>query len=643
MAPPQLTRCAATILFLSFLSLFPLTLAQTGPSKVACPRNFIRPAGPVAAPALSAEERAYVSGRTANVLPDAWKTYLASVRAALPPGTDLPSYVSEILDPKPPKRPYIPSRPADLPKLGIALSGGGLRATYFAAGVLTSIDGRNTTHPTGSNGLLQAATYLAGLSGGAWFTTALAQANFPTVPELVFPSNAPASNDHFGGFLSELDITAPGADELQNAGYFQAVLSELVPKVVAGFPVTLADGWTRMIARHFVNGTTADTILNPGPHGDGITFSGLKDLPSIKAHAQPFPIVVWNAIPPALVENPNDPKQLADIVPGNSVPVGSEIWEVNMFETGSWDPSLASFIPTRLLGSTPAFGTGPNKVDAQCFEGVDQAAYVAGISSSVFNYLNGTTNLLPYTQEGALINVINATFPSPVSVRLDSAALPNPFKGVNPRTYPSSSESYLSLVDGGSNGEVLPLQPLIMRSRGVDVIYAVDAPADLPNSYTNGSDIVNTAARAKRFSSGKLYPFPRVPASPQTFIDKGLTLRPTIFGCLPEDERNGAPIVVYVANGGASAEKRAKGEAGLTGTPTVQTTYSKEMAQAFMDESFAIATQGLGLNSTSVAPGQQWSTCLACAVVDRARARRGERRQGVCAECFNNYCWDGRE
>jgi len=64
-------------------------------------------------------------------------------------------------------------------------------------------------------------------------------------------------------------------------------------------------------------------------------------------------------------------------------------------------------------------------------------------------------------------------------------------------------------------------------------------------------------------------------------------------------------------------------------------------AQSFMDEAFAIATQGLGTNSTD--PGAQWSTCLACALVDRARSRRQIRREGVCATCFQNFCWDGRE
>lgn len=64
-------------------------------------------------------------------------------------------------------------------------------------------------------------------------------------------------------------------------------------------------------------------------------------------------------------------------------------------------------------------------------------------------------------------------------------------------------------------------------------------------------------------------------------------------------------------------------------------------AQAFMDESFAIATQGLGNNSTD--PGAQWSTCLACALVDRTRSRQGIAREGLCATCFTNFCWDGKE
>jgi len=96
-------------------------------------------------------------------------------------------------------------------------------------------------------------------------------------------------------------------------------------------------------------------------------------------------------------------------------------------------------------------------------------------------------------------------------------------------------------------------------------------------------------------------------------------------------------LVIYVANGGPAKA----GGAGLTGTPTLQTYYSNSAVQGFMDEAFAIATQGLGPNVTDA--GAQWSTCLACAVVDRTRARQGYARQGVCNTCFANYCWNGQE
>ncbi|KAF8153380.1 lysophospholipase [Crassisporium funariophilum] len=616
---------------LTLVLLLPLlVIAQNAPVKVACPRNLVRSAGPAFRQSLSAEETAYVSTRTEKVLPGAWKDYLGSVTAALPHGASLPAYVSDILAPR---RSRSIQKP-ELPKLGIALSGGGLRAAYFAAGVLTSLDGRNKTHPTGTNGVLQAATYLAGLSGGGWFTTALIQANFPTIPELVFPTadpSLPASNSRFGGFLNGVDLVLPAGPTGNNTGYFEAVVAELSGKHAAGFPVTITDAWSREIARHFVNGTTASDILEEGTHGSGILFSGIQNVPTIKSHSQPFPIILLNAIPPALTANPNNSKELADIIPGNDVPVGSEVWEVNLFETGSWDPSLGSFIPTRLLGSTPASG----KKAAQCVVGFDQASYIAGISSNVWNGQNLTTNSLGRGPEGPVLQLIQAEFPGQAPVRMDAAAVPNPFKGINPGAFSSSSESFVALVDGGSNGEVCPLQPLIVRARGVDTIIAIDAPADRPDSFSNGSDLINTASRAARF--GSLYPFPKVPSSPDTFVNQGLTSRPTFFGC---DEPN-VPLVIYIANGAPSAQRRALGLPGITNVPTGITAYSPELAQSFMDEAFAIATQGLGNNVT--VPGAQWSTCLACALVDRSRDRRRIAREGLCSTCFANFCWDGKE
>ncbi|KAF8513955.1 lysophospholipase catalytic domain-containing protein [Gautieria morchelliformis] len=593
------------------LALLPaLAVSQSSPSaplanptQVPCPNvPLIRSAGPPAQQSLSSGESSYVSSRADSVLPDAWKAYLDNVNAASSP--PLPRYVAEILT--------CPSE--GLPKLGIATSGGGYRAAFFGAAALTSLDGRNTTSVAkGTGGLLQAATYLAGLSGGSWLTLALSQANFPTFPELIFPpapATSPAGdpNAAFGGFIPQFDITAPGPTAQDTLAYIEVLLAESKAKQLSsGLPITITDPWSRGLARHFVNGTTAQNVLGNGTHGAGILLSGLTSLPSFQAHAQPFPIVVVNSIPP----NPN----VSEIVPGDSVPLTSEIWEFNVFESGSWDPSLGSFIPTALLGSTNS---------SNCMAGLDQVSFIQGLSSNIFNEFNVSGGSLQASPIGPLVSLVEASFPGE-SVRYDAGAVPNPFKGVNPATYTNANEDFLALVDGGSDGEVVPLQPLLVRARGIDTIIAIDAAADTTENFTNGTDLINTAKRAALF--GAQYPFPAVPATPAVFVQQGLNRRPTFFGC---DEAPGTPMVIYIANGGPPLDG---GAAPVTNTSTGQTTYSPQEAQAFLDQAYAIATQGID------GTGAGWGTCLACAVVDRARARRGAVREGVCAACLARYCW----
>lgn len=57
-----------------------------------------------------------------------------------------------------------------LPNIAIAFSGGGYRAMLNGAGALQAFDNReaDSTTPGHLGGLLQASTYVAGLSGGSW-------------------------------------------------------------------------------------------------------------------------------------------------------------------------------------------------------------------------------------------------------------------------------------------------------------------------------------------------------------------------------------------------------------------------------------------------------------------------------------------
>jgi lysophospholipase len=261
-----------------FLLLCPLSVAALAspgiPTPVACPSNgrLVRSAGAGAAQ-LSPGENSYISTRASKVIPGAWSTYLKNVAASYPTPNQTHPVQNALAMHSSKSWPY--------PTLGIAVSGGSYRAALFGAGVLSALDGRNKTaaQQTGTGGLLQAASYLAGISGGSWLVTSLAQANFPTIADLTFPPasqvNSGLGNAAFGGWLAEVDLINPGPAANNTQAYIEAILTEIAPKFAAGFPITITDVWSKAISRHFVNGTTPQNILAEGAHGAGILFSDI--------------------------------------------------------------------------------------------------------------------------------------------------------------------------------------------------------------------------------------------------------------------------------------------------------------------------------------------------------------------------------
>jgi lysophospholipase len=157
---------------------------------------------------------------------------------------------------------------------------------------------------------------------------------------------------------------------------------------------------------------------------------------------------------------------------------------------GSYDPMLSSFTPTKYLGTTNS---------TSCVTGYDQAAFVAATSSGVFNQFNISVGVLflrlfylcgiahfhvfvkiqtaaidSAGEIGPVIELMNATIPQS-GVELDVARYPNPFIGVAKDSFIDSAQTVLSFVDGGEDGQVIPLQPLLVKAREVDVILALDA------------------------------------------------------------------------------------------------------------------------------------------------------------------------
>ncbi|KAI0074740.1 lysophospholipase [Panus rudis PR-1116 ss-1] len=533
---------------------------------------------------LSSGESQYISSRRGDVVPRAWLDYVDFLSSR---HSDFPSDVRELL-----------SSQSTQPNLGIAVSGGGYRAALFGAGVLDAIDGRNAN---GLGGLLQASSYLTGLSGGSWLVLSFAHAELPRLPNLTQIWRA------------DEDLLLPkGVDPVT---YALDAIGETEGKHGAGFPVTFADVWSRALSRHFVN---SSDILDPNAlHGAGVTLSGLMQLPTFQQHRQPFPIVVADVL------SGNTTGSVT--IPPNIVPLTNTIFEFNPFEFGSFDPMLNAFTPTEFLGST----------SNSCVTRFDQLSFVQGTSSNLFNEFNISAAVLANSSIGPLIALLEEIIPQS-GVELDTAMIPDPF---HPSSNPNET-SFLRLVDGGEDGEVDPLQPLLVHARDVDVIFAVDAPADNADNFAEGLSLIASQERASLFPAS--YSFPVVPNDTSTFLAHNLTRRPTFFGCHATPSSSSSsripPLIIYLANGGAPL-----GQTPVTNAPTLQTTYTIAQIEAFLSQTQDIATQGIPVQNAngSLTKDPEWPVCLACGIVERSRAKMssGPRRSAACERCLQRYCF----
>ncbi|KAJ7858829.1 lysophospholipase [Mycena olivaceomarginata] len=568
---------------------------------------------------ISESEAQYIQQKRGKVLPGAFKTYLESVKGT---GVQLPPYVKQILESQ---------SGAQLPTVGISVSGGGYRAAFYGAGVLNALDARNASAvKKGTGGLLQAVTHLAGLSGGSWFITSLAQANFPTMQHLIFGDGYPYD---FAGWLTSFSLWTVSNDTAQQATFEQEVLQEIAVKA-EHFPVSVGDVWGRALARHFSNGTTLATLLANTSHGAGILFSDLVNLPTFASHEQPIPIIVVNLF----LKHIRGP-----IFPGNNfspnfVPLNTPMFELNLFEMSCFDDVLAAHTPLKHLGTTN---------DSVCATGFDEAMFLSGTSSNLWNEVNVTDGAAALAAASANFStLLNTTYPQPATLRLDTSNFPNPFHGVAAGTFTDSGETVLAMVDGGEDGQITPLQPMLVRDRAVDVLIAVDGINDTPDNFAGGASLIATQDRMKIFPSG-LRPFPAVPTSLAAFTAANLTIRPTFFGCMPSSSPSAGsdintdpgPLLVYIANGAPPRD----GAPALTNTTTGQSIYTPDEIQGMLKQTFNIATQGaiVELDRKTVDEDPEWGACLACAVVDCVRARAAVARSGVCETCFARYCWEG--
>ncbi|KAL2270046.1 hypothetical protein VTJ83DRAFT_2230 [Remersonia thermophila] len=490
---------------------------------------------------------------------------------------------------------------ADLPNIALAVSGGGYRALMNGAGFIKAADSRTpgSTDKGGIGGLLQAATYLSGLSGGGWLVSSLYGNNFTTVGAL--------QAGHEDSNVWRFDNTIFRGPDLpgimDTARYWRQVSNQVDSKRQAGFPVSITDYWGRALAYQLIDAPEG---------GPAYTFSSIADDDDFSAAKAPFPILVADA------RNPGS----------RAITLNNTVFEFNPYEMGSWDPTYYGFAPMRYLASNFSAGAVPK--DGHCVRGFDALSFIFGTSSSLFNafLLQNMTEV-----DGVPDFIVNAV--TAILTNLDETSndiaqfVPNPFYKWSPSTNPTADTLELDLVDGGLDLQNIPFYPLVQRERAVDVVFAVDSSADTTYSWPNGTAMRASYERSfNAIANGTL--FPAVPDD-VTFVALGLNSRPTFFGCDPAnftaaDAQAVPPLIVYLPNAPYTF---------MSNVTTFDPSYTLPERDAIILNGYNAATQANGTLD------DQWPACVACAVLSRSLARTGTPVPDQCRRCFERYCWNG--
>lgn len=499
------------------------------------------------------------------------------------------------------------SNASALPNIGLTFSGGGWRAMLNGAGALAAFDSRTpgSTDAGQIGGVLQAATYIVGLSGGNWLVGSIYTNNFTSVQDII-DTNSDQSGSLWD-FTNSL-IEGPKTSSIQllsSADYWANLISDVGDKHDAGFNTSITDYWGRGLSYYLVNATDG---------GPAYTFSSIADDPDFSNGNAPMPISVSDGR-----------------APGETIiSLNTTNYEFNPFEMGTWDPTVFGFAPMKYVGSR--FSAGQLLQNDSCIAGFDNVGFVMGTSSSLFNQI--LLNLNQTDAPQIAVRAIGAILEGLAETSNDiSDWSPNPFYFWNNATNNGSHSDRLTLVDGGEDGQNIGFSPIIEPRRNVDVIFAIDSSADIPDGtpsaafWPNGTSMVATYERYQSgdgIANGTM--FPAVPDI-NTFVNQGLNTRPTFFGCNSSAEINAqTPLVIYIPNHPYVYNSNVS---------TFQLSYNMSERNAIINNGYDVATLGNGTVDG------QWPTCVGCAILSRSLERTGTDMPDVCQTCMRNYCWDG--
>jgi lysophospholipase len=482
-----------------------------------------------------------------------------------------------------------------LPNIGIAISGGGYRAMLNGAGALAAWDSRSDGSDTKGNlgGLLQSSTYISGLSGGGWLVGSLYLNNFTSVQESM----------RSGAIWQTEESILEGPQQYSLRQYYSDILGSVGDKDDAGYDRSITDYWGRMLSYQLIDAPDG---------GPSVTFSSIADDEEFKNGRAPLPF---------LLAVGRDPEETI-------VSINSTVFEFTPWELGSNDPTLHGHAPLKYVGSKFDRGTLPE--DESCIAGFDNAGFVMGTSSSLFNafvlYLQDPES--QYVPEGVPDFVIEGVATVLNAVGDDNNDIadwsPNPFKGFNRDDNAGVNSDRLTLVDGGEDLQNVPYHPHLHHDRKVDVVFSIDSSADTPSGWPDGASAIATYERSlEDISEGT--GFPVVPGK-ETFLNLGLNSRPVFFGCNATNTTDTSPLIVYIPNYPYIY---------TSNISTFQMSINESERDAVVMNGWAVATQ---LNGTR---DEQWPVCVGCAMLERSLRRTNTTVPPACRECFDRYCWDG--
>ncbi|OAX78103.1 hypothetical protein ACJ72_07592 [Emergomyces africanus] len=420
----------------------------------------------------------------------------------------------------------------------------------------------------------------------------------PNIGIAAFDNRTPNSTSpgHLGGLLQ----TATYLSSLSGGGWLTGsiyIYDSVEQKMQAGFDVSLTDYWGRALSYQLIDAPRG---------GIDYTWSSIALDPEFQAGNMPMPIVVADG---------RNPGEL--LVGGNAT-----VFEFNPWEFGTHDPTIFGFVPLEYIGSK--FDGGSLPPSESCVRGFDNAGYIMGTSSSLFNQflLNLDSVDMPAKVKKAIQSLLERISNNDNDIASYS---PSPFYHYANDTSPFAQIESLNMVDGGEDLQNIPLHPLIQPNRQVDVIFAVDSSADTIYNWPNGTALVATYERSQNPAIANGTVFPHIP-DVNTFVNLGLNKKPTFFGCDSGNVTGTTPLVVYIPNSPYST---------FSNVSTFQMSYPPNQRNDILQNGYLVATMGNG----TVDPN--WPTCVGCAMLSRSLERTNTPVPPACQKCFDTYCWDG--